>query len=163
MQLKMAELQDRAAERANKLQVAEIERQTEQVRLAQTLAIHADKTEQAERALQYKFEESAQNREHNWALEQMRGERDIEDADMDRAAELHRMHTTTSLEEQRRAEEAERAEAEAERQRQIQLEDEERAHQRQLELHARKESTAVKLAKMKPKPKPAAAKKKAKK
>ena len=163
MQLKMAELQDRAAERANKLQVAEIERQTEQVRLAQTLAIHADKTEQAERALQYKFEESAQNREHNWALEQMRGEREIEDADMDRAAELHRMHKTNELEERRRSEEAERAEMNAERERQRKMEDEERAHARQLELHSRKEATALKLAKMKPKPKPAAKKKAAKK
>lgn len=163
MQLKMAELQDRAAERENKLAVAKMEQQTEQVRLAQTLAIHADKTEMAERALQYKFSDTQQSREHNWALEQMRGERDIEDADMERAGELHRMHRETALEQQRRQEEERRTAEEAERNRQIALEDQERAHQRQLELHDRKERTAVKLAKMKPKPKPAAKKKASKK
>ena len=158
-QIKVADLQDREADRQAKIRVAEIERDTEQLRLAQSLAIHADKTEMADRAMQYKFADADQARQHNWALEQLRGDRDIENADMDRAADLHSAHQTMTLEERRRQEEQARQKADAERQRQLQLEDEDRAHQRQLELHSRKEATALKLAQMKPKPKPAAAKK----
>lgn len=152
IQLKMAELQDRAAERANKLKVALVEQQTEQVRLAQTLAIHADKTEAAERALQYKFAETESSREHERELEELRRAGDTEETDISRAMDMHREELGATREEQR-----------AMREQELAREAEERAHQRQLELHARKEQTAIKLAKMKPKPKPAAAKKKAKK
>lgn len=152
MQLKMAELKDRELERQNKLEVARTEQQTEQVRLAQTLAIHADKTEQAERALQYKFADTQQAREHNLELEQLRRQNEIEETDISRAMDVHRDESQAYRDEQR-----------ALREQQLAREAEERAHARQLELHDRKERTAVRLAKMKPKPKPAAAKKKAKK
>lgn len=49
------EQQDREAERVNRLQLAQIAWQTEQLRLASTLAIHADKTEAADKALGLKL------------------------------------------------------------------------------------------------------------
>ena len=49
------EMQDRDAERASRLQVAQINENTERLRLAATLSIHADKTDAAERALTMKI------------------------------------------------------------------------------------------------------------
>lgn len=48
------ELADKQAERASKERVAEIQRDTEQLRLAATLAIHSDKTQAAQDALHMK-------------------------------------------------------------------------------------------------------------
>lgn len=151
MQLEMAKLQDRKEERENKLQVALLDQQTEQVRLAQTLAIHADKTEAAERALQYKFKEGEASRLQNEEAEAARREHEMQEADLARALEMRSS-----------AQETEREEARAQQDRMHQENLEALKHKRNLELHDRKERTAVSLAKMKPKPKPAA-KKKAKK
>lgn len=152
VQLEMAKLQDREAERQNKLQVAMVEQQTEQVRLAQTLAIHADKTEAAERALQYKFDSENDKRQHDMMAEDRRMGREQEEADVTRALQIRDADNKAQIEERR-----------AQQDRLHQEAVEERKHKRNLELHDRKERTAVRLAKMKPKPKPAGAKKKAKK
>lgn len=55
VQLKQMEMADNQAERESRLRVAQVEQNTERLRLASTLAIHSDKIEQAERALTLKL------------------------------------------------------------------------------------------------------------
>lgn len=160
-QIKMLDLQDRQRERDNKIRVAEIERDTEQLRLAQTVAIHADQTEAAERAMHYKFAESEVKRQSEQELEQMRTMREMEDGDISHAMDLHKHHTKLSAEEQRLQRQQDIEERRAERQRVQKEAAEERKHARTLQLEKERQAHAVRLAKMKPKPKPAA--KKAKK
>jgi hypothetical protein len=153
--LEMAKLRDRAAERESKERIAMIDQQTEQVRLAQTLAIHADKTETAERALNYKFEETQAQRDYAAQMEEQRRQHEMEEGDMGRALDMHHKELDLSHQQEMSARQQETEAAKSEREAMRQQAAEERAHKRQLELHDRKERTAVKLAKMKPKPKPA--------
>ena len=54
-QIKQMELQDNAADRANKLQIAQLSESTERLRLASTVAIHASNIDEAQKAANLKL------------------------------------------------------------------------------------------------------------
>ena len=55
LQIKQMEVQDAAADRANKLQLAQLSENTERLRLASTIAIHADSMDEAQKAANMKL------------------------------------------------------------------------------------------------------------
>jgi hypothetical protein len=96
MAMTQMELQDKAAERENKLKVAQIDMDTERLRLASTIAIHSDKMDEAQKGANIKLmsdhasqahdhadqmERAQQAHEHSTAQGDVAHERSVETAD----------------------------------------------------------------------------------
>lgn len=148
-QFKAAELQDREREREHEMQLAIIAQNTEKLRLASNIAMHADKTEAAERALQYKFQDQERSRSHDMEQNDIAAVLERLTRHEEREHSMDQDMQSRMVEEQRTAEEREHAaqQAQADREHALQLE--------KIRAQAKKASAA--------KPKPKAAKKKAKK
>lgn len=95
------EMQDRQAERQSRENIARMNWQTEQLRLASTLAIHSDKSEAADRALRMKMVDSHMSSAYDQAHQQdqtlqgQQNDQSMSEADRQHAAdqaELDRQH-----------------------------------------------------------------------
>ncbi len=69
IQITQMELADKAAERENKLQIAQLEMNTERLRLASTIAIHSDKIDEASKAANIKILSEHVGKAHGMAHE----------------------------------------------------------------------------------------------